>query len=419
MITKYLVFLEKLFLDLRFEPTTARNISQVIGILTLLAISFLLFFLVKQFLLKIVGKWIRKSKTKYDDFFLGRKLERRIAFLIPIYLIKNYLYNFAPDLDTVNSFIIVWTRVGEVITYTGILLSIIDSLSDIYSSFDVSKHKPIKGVIQVIRIILIIICVLLVIAVLTNRNLSNIFIGLGTLSAVLMLVFKDPILGFVGGIQLTSNDMIRIGDWIVKGNADGTVIDMGLTTVKVQNWDNTISTIPTYSLISDPFINWRGMTESGGRRIARSIVIDADTVKFCTPEMLEKYKKYQLVTNYIDTKEAEITEYNKQNNIDTTNLVNGRRQTNLGIFRAYLTAYLKKNPNINHDMTLMVRQKPPTEFGIPMEVYCFSKIKTWTEYEAIQGDIFDHVYAVVKQFDLKVYQKPSSNSLNELLKKMN
>ena len=412
MVTKYLVFLEKLFLDLRFEPAMAKNISQGIGIITLFVISFILFFLMKQFLLKFVGKWIKKSKTIYDDFFLGRKLERRIAFLIPIYLIKNYLYNFAPDLDTINSFIIVWTRVGEVTTYTGILLSIIDSLSDIYSSFDVSKHKPIKGMIQIIRIILIIICVLLIIAVLTNKNLSNIFIGLGTLSAVLMLVFKDPILGFVGGIQLTSNDMIRIGDWIVKGNADGVVIDMGLTTVKVQNWDNTISTIPTYSLISDPFINWRGMTESGGRRIARSFVIDVDTVKFCTPEMLEKYKKFQLVEKYIVKKEEEIAEYNKQNNIDTSNFVNGRRQTNLGIFRAYLTEYLKRNPNINHDMTLMVRQKPSTEFGIPMEVYCFSKIKTWTEYESIQGDIFDHIYAVIKQFDLKIFQRPSSHSIS-------
>ncbi|MBR6439505.1 MAG: mechanosensitive ion channel [Bacteroidales bacterium] len=412
MVTKYLVFLEKLFLDLRFEPAMAKNISQGIGIITLFVISFILFFLMKYFLVKFVGKWIKKTKTVYDDFFLNRKLERRIAFLIPIYLIKNLLYDFAPDLDTINSFIIVWTRVGEVTTYTGILLSIIDSLSDIYSSFDVSKHKPIKGLIQIIRIILIIICVLLIIAVLTNKNLSNIFIGLGTLSAVLMLVFKDPILGFVGGIQLTSNDMIRIGDWIVKGNADGVVTDMGLTTVKVQNWDNTISTVPTYSLISEPFINWRGMAESGGRRIARAFIIDVDTVKFCTPEMLEKYKKFQLVEKYIVKKENEIAEYNKQNNIDTSNLVNGRRQTNLGIFRAYLTEYLKKNPNINHDMTLMVRQKPATEFGIPMEVYCFSKIKTLAEYESIQGDIFDHIYAVIKQFDLKMFQRPSSHSIS-------
>ena len=415
MITeKYLELFTKLFLDLGFESQTAIYIAQSIGIVTLFVLAFLLFFFVKWFLNNVVGKLIRKSKTKYDDFFLGRKLERRIAFLFPIYIIKEFIYNFAPDLDTVNSFIIVWARVGEVTTYTGILLSVLDSLSDIYNSFDVSKNKPLKGLLQVLKIIFILICALLVIAVLTNKNLSNIFIGLGTLSAVLMLVFKDPILGFVGGIQLTSNDMVRIGDWIVKGDADGNVIDIGLTTVKVKNWDNTISTIPTYSLISDPFINWRGMSESGGRRIARSFIIDIDTVKFCTPEMLERYKKFQLVENYIIKKEEEIAEYNKANNIDTTSLVNGRRQTNIGVFRAYLQEYLKQNPNLNHNLTMLVRQKDPTEFGVPMQIYCFSSQTDWVSYEAIQNDIFDHIYAVINQFDLKVYQRPSSYSINLL-----
>ncbi len=241
--------------------------------------------------------------------------------------------------------------------------------------------------------------------------MRDLFIGLGTLSAVMMLVFKDPILGFVGGIQLTSNDMVRIGDWIVKGDAaDGNVIDVGLTTVKVQNWDNTISTIPTYSLITDPFINWRGMSESGGRRIARQIYIDADSVKFCTPEMLERFKKYQLVSKYIADKENEIAEFNKKHDIDTSTLVNGRRQTNLGIFRAYLIEYLKHRDDLNFNMTLLVRQKDPTEFGVPLQVYCFSAKTDWPSYEAIQSDIFDHIYAVISQFDLKVYQKPSSNT---------
>ena len=211
--------------------------------------------------------------------------------------------------------------------------------------------------------------------------------------------------------------MVRIGDWIVKGNADGNVIDMGLTTVKVQNWDNTIATIPTYSLISDPFINWRGMTESGGRRIARSIIIDVDTVKFCTPEMLERYKKFQLVTKYIETKEAEIEEFNKKNDVDTSTLVNGRRQTNLGIFRAYLQEYLKRNPNLNHNLTMLVRQRDPSEYGIPLQIYCFSAKTDWVSYEAIQDDIFDHIYAVVKQFDLKVFQRPSSHSINMMVEK--
>ena len=412
MITKYLAILEKLFLGMKIAGDTSRNLAQVVSILSLLAVSFLLFWLLKWLLKHVVGSLIRLSATKYDDFFLGRKLERRIAFLVPIYMISGLIDIAAPDFDTFNSFVIGLMQICEITTYTGILLSILDSLSDIYNSFDVSKSKPMKGFLQVAKIIAIMVCILLIIGVMTHKDLGNLFIGLGTLSAVLMLVFKDPILGFVGGIQLSANDMVRIGDWIVKGDADGNVIDVGLTTVKVKNWDNTISTIPTYSLISDPFINWRGMNESGGRRIARSIIIDLDTVKFCTPEMLEKYKKFQLVKDYIVKKEAEIAEYNKNHDIDTTSLVNGRRQTNIGIFRAYLQEYLKQNPNLNHNLTMLVRQKDPTEFGVPLQVYCFSAKTDWVSYEAIQNDIFDHIYAVINQFDLKVYQRPSSYSIN-------
>ncbi len=414
MITKYLQILEKLFLGMRLSEEWASNFSQGIGIITLLAVSFGLFFLAKWILKKFVGGFFKKTKTKYDDFFLGKKLEKRIAFLIPVYMIQGLIYAVAPDLDMLDGFIFALARIGEITTFTGIIISITDSVSDIYNSFDVSKNKPMKGFMQVAKIIAIMICILLVIGVIINKDMKDLLIGLGTLSAVLMLVFKDPILGFVGGIQLTSNDMVRIGDWIVKGEADGNVIDVGLTTVKVKNWDNTIATIPTYTLISDPFINWRGMTESGGRRISRSIIIDLDTIKFCTPEMLEKYKKFQLVSKYIDQKEAEIAEYNKKNNIDTTNLVNGRRQTNIGIFRAYLTEYIKQNPNLNHNLTMLVRQKDPTEFGVPLQVYCFSAKTDWLSYEAIQNDIFDHIYAVINQFDLKIYQRPSSYSINML-----
>lgn len=412
MINKYLHILEKLFTSMHINDEIARDLSQGIGIITLLVVSFFLYFVVKQILKKYVGKIIRKTKFKYDDYFLGKKLEKRIAYLIPIYMIQGLIYAVAPDLDMLDAFIYALARIGEITTFTGIVISITDSISEIYNSFDVSKNKPMKGFMQVAKIIAIMICILLVIGVLINKDMSDIFIGLGTLSAVLMLVFKDPILGFVGGIQLTSNDMVRIGDWIMKGNADGNVIDIGLTTVKVKNWDNTISTIPTYSMITDPFINWRGMTESGGRRISRSIIIDIDTIKFCTPEMLEKYKKFQLVTQYIEDKEKEIEEFNRSNNIDTSTLVNGRRQTNLGIFRAYLQAYIKKNPNLNHNLTMLVRQKDPTEFGVPLQIYCFSAKTDWLSYEAIQNDIFDHVYAVVSQFDLKVYQRPSSYSIN-------
>lgn len=411
MIKKYLTFLETIGERIHIGEGYASGIAQVIAIISLAFVCYLLFLGTKFILKKVLWSLIRKSSSKYDDFFLSNGLAIRLSLLAPIFAARSLITEVAPDFATFDSIIIVIARVLEIITYTGILYTISDSLVDIYNSFDVSKSRPIKGFVQVIKTILAIACILLVIATLTNKDIKNLLIGLGTLSAVLMLVFKDPILGFVGGIQLSVNDMVRIGDWIVKGNADGVVTDIGLTTVKVQNWDNTITTIPTYSLITDPFTNWRGMSDSGGRRISRSFVIDADSVKFCTPEMLTRFKQFQLVSRYVTDKEAEIEKYNKENNVDTSSLVNGRRQTNLGIFRAYLKQYLVNNPNINQELTVMVRQKAPTEFGIPIEIYCFSANKEWIAYEDIQSDIFDHVYAVIPKFDLRVYQKPSSYSI--------
>ena len=411
MIKKYLTLLETIGERIHIGEGYASGIAQVIAIISLAFVCYLLFLGTKFILKKVLWSLIRKSSSKYDDFFLSNGLAIRLSLLAPIFAARSLITDVAPDFATFDSIIIVIARVLEIITYTGILYTISDSLVDIYNSFDVSKSRPIKGFVQVIKTILAIACILLVIATLTNKDIKNLLIGLGTLSAVLMLVFKDPILGFVGGIQLSVNDMVRIGDWIVKGNADGVVTDIGLTTVKVQNWDNTITTIPTYSLITDPFTNWRGMSDSGGRRISRSFVIDADSVKFCTPEMLTRFKQFQLVSRYVTDKEAEIEKYNKENNVDTSSLVNGRRQTNLGIFRAYLKQYLVNNPNINQELTVMVRQKAPTEFGIPIEIYCFSANKEWIAYEDIQSDIFDHVYAVIPKFDLRVYQKPSSYSI--------
>lgn len=411
MIKKYLTLLETIGERIHIGEGYASGIAQVIAIISLAFVCYLLFLGTKFILKKVLWSLIRKSSSKYDDFFLSNGLAIRLSLLAPIFAARSLITEVAPDFATFDSIIIVIARVLEIITYTGILYTISDSLVDIYNSFDVSKSRPIKGFVQVIKTILAIACILLVIATLTNKDIKNLLIGLGTLSAVLMLVFKDPILGFVGGIQLSVNDMVRIGDWIVKGNADGVVTDIGLTTVKVQNWDNTITTIPTYSLITDPFTNWRGMSDSGGRRISRSFVIDADSVQFCTPEMLTRFKQFQLVSRYVTDKEAEIEKYNKDNNVDTSSLVNGRRQTNLGIFRAYLKQYLVNNPNINQELTVMVRQKAPTEFGIPIEIYCFSANKEWIAYEDIQSDIFDHVYAVIPKFDLRVYQKPSSYSI--------
>lgn len=413
MFNKYIIFLENLLSKLGLNTTITTYISEAISLITLILITLALYYIILLVIKKTVYVFIQKSQSKRDDILIQNKVFNRICLLIPAFLIRFNIEAAIPSFPTLSSTIILFTKIYEVFIYSRVLDAILTTLNDIYDTYEISKSKPIKGFIQVLKTIIYIICALLIIAILTHKELSNILIGLGTLSAVLMLVFKDPILGFVGGLQLTINDMLRIGDWIVmeKSKADGEVLEIGLTTVKVQNWDKTITTIPTYSLISDSFTNWRGMENSGGRRIARSFVIDIDTVRFCTPEMLERFKKFQLVTQYITDKEKEIEEYNKANNIDNSNLVNGRRQTNLGIFRAYLNAYLANCPYINKDMTFMVRQLSPTETGVPIQIYAFSSNKAWISYENIQSDIFDHVFAVVTMFDLKIYQKPSSNSL--------
>lgn len=416
MFEKYIILLEKTFEKIGLSENLSGVISEIISLITLFLIAIIIYFITILIIKKTVFVFLQKTETKRDDIIIENKFFNRICLLIPAYIIRGLIPISIPSFPLLSSAIIMMTKIYEVFVYSRVIDAILSTLNDIYNTYEVSKSKPIKGFIQVLKIIVYVICLLLIIAILTRKELSNILIGLGTLSAVLMLVFKDPILGFVGGLQLTINDMLRIGDWIVmeKSKADGEVLEIGLTSVKVQNWDKTITTIPTYSLISDSFTNWRGMESSGGRRIARSFVIDADTIKFCTPEMLEKFKKFQLITQYITDKENEIEEYNKRNNIDDSNPVNGRRQTNIGIFRAYLTEYLYHNPYINKDMTFMVRQLAPTEYGIPIQVYAFSSNKIWVNYENIQSDIFDHIFAVVTMFDLKIYQKPSSNTLEKI-----
>jgi miniconductance mechanosensitive channel len=416
MFSKYISFIENLLSKIGLNENVTTYISEAISLITLIVITLVLYHVVFFTIRKTIYIFIEKSESKRDDILIKNKVFRRLCLLVPAYLIRFNIEAAVPSFPVLTSTIILFTKIYEVFVYSRVIDAILSTLNDIYDTYEISKSKPIKGFIQVLKTIIYIVCVLLIIAILTNKELSNILIGLGTLSAVLMLVFKDPILGFVGGLQLTINDMLRIGDWIVmeKSKADGEVLEIGLTTVKVQNWDMTITTIPTYSLITDSFTNWRGMVNSGGRRIARSFVIDIDTVKFCTPEMLERFKKFQLVSQYIIDKEKEIEKYNKQNNIDDSNLVNGRRQTNLGIFRAYLSSYLANCPYINKDMTFMVRQLSPTETGVPIQIYAFSSNKAWIKYENIQSDIFDHVFAVVSMFDLKIYQKPSSNSLEKI-----
>ena len=405
MIEKYIEILKNLSMKLGLSEAFSIGIAETIATLSLILLSLGIYFLVKFILKKTVYMLIQHSTNKYDDLLITNKVISRICLLIPTIITSSLLNEVLPDFPDTAAFLIKLINILEIMICSMVISAFVSTIEDLYNTHEMSKIKPIKGLVQVIKIVLYILTGLVIIAYVLGTKISSIVLSLGTLSAVIILVFQDTIKGFVGSIQLSANDMLRIGDWIVMGPADGSVLEINLTTVKVQNWDNTITTIPTYNMVSSPFTNWRGMSESGGRRIARTINIDVNTIRYCTPEMLEKYKHYALVKDYITQKEEDIAEYNKANQIDTSEILNGRQQTNLGVFRAYIKAYLNNNPKLNHNLMMMVRQMQPTEFGVPLQIYAFSSDKQWINYEEIQSDIFDHIISAAPMFDLKIYQK--------------
>jgi miniconductance mechanosensitive channel len=280
---------------------------------------------------------------------------------------------------------------------------------DIYDRSKLSQGKTIRGYTDAVKIIAYLLAGIFIISTFTDKSPWGIISILGGFTVVLMLVFKDTILGFVASIQLSGHDMVRVGDWIEMGQygADGDVIDVSIHTVKVRNWDKTITTIPTYALVTNSFKNWRGMSESGGRRIKRSLYIDMTSVKFCSDEMLARFEKFELLKEYLHNKKQELIAHNRERQIDSTQIINGRRQTNLGVLRAYIIAYLRNHPKIHQDMTFLVRHLEPTPHGLPIQIYVFSNDQVWANYEAIQADIFDHLLAAVEEFELRVFQNPT------------
>jgi len=413
-ITRYLK-------DWLIDSGLSENLSKVIadysGFLLVIAFAIIIFYIAKLITVRVVNRMAAKSSSHWDDAFVERKVFKRLAYLVPALVIHSSAGYVIPDYPLTLAVVLILIKVYMVTVLMIVVKSVLDASNDIYNSYEISKTRPIKGFIQVAKIFLYVVYAIIIITVLFLRTKGFGWLaGLGAFSAVLLLVFKDPILGFAGGIQLATNDMLRIGDWIEmpKYNADGTVVDITITTVKIQNWDKTITTIPTYFLVSDSYKNWRGMQESGARRLRRHILIDLNSIKFCTAEMLERFSRYEYVADYIASTEARLNEYNKEKRIDPGVMVNGHRQTNIGIFRAYLTAYLKENPYLHQDMSLMVRQLQPTDTGLPLEIYAFSKEQDWEKFEEIQSDIFDHVYAGIKFFDLKLFQSPSGNDFQTL-----
>jgi len=385
--------------------------SVVVGVILLAIIAN---YIARKVLLVSLTLIIRRTKTTWDDALLERRVFHRAAHAAPA-MVFYWLASAFPGFDD----IIQRLAMIYMIVVGGLVINaFLNATLDVYRTMPVAKDRPIKGFVQIGQIIITVLLAIFGIAVMFNQSPFGLLGGLGAMTAVLMLIFKDTILGLVASFQISSSNMVRLGDWIEmpKYGADGDVIDISLYTIKVQNWNKTISSIPTYALISESFKNWRGMEESGGRRIKRAVNIDMSSVKFCSEEMLNRFSKYQYISEYIEKKKKELSDYNSEIKTDLTFLVNGRHMTNVGTFRAYLEAYLKNHPNIHNEMTFLVRQLPPGENGLPIEIYVFSSDQRWASYESIQADIFDHILAILPLFDLTVFQNPTGKDLQILTK---
>ena len=397
------------------EGTMLHLIKMILISASLITFCFLADFLARKTILGIIERIIRKTKNTWDDVLIEQNVFKHVAHIVPALLIgvlASVLYEGHPD------WIVALEKISEIYLTVAFILTIVaffKAFQFYLESRPFLKGKPLDSYMQLIRLIVYILGGIYIISVLIDKSPMGIFSALGAMSVVLMLVFKDTILGFVGSIQIAANDMVKIGDWVEfpKFGADGDVIEIKLQTVKVQNWDKTITTIPTYSFVSDAFKNWRGMSESGGRRIKRSINIDMNSVKFCDEKLLSSLKNIDLLKSYFDKKDHEIEDHNTGKS--HSHSANIRKLTNLGSFRAYLEHFLDDHPFITKDMTFLVRQLPPNEKGLPIEIYVFSSEQRWAYYEAIQADIFDHVIAVLPEFDLKIFQNPTGADFNNLI----
>ena len=386
--------------------------AKLVVVVATAAIAWLAYFVTLRLTLAIIRKMVVRTRTQWDDRLVERGVFDRLAWLVPAAIVYVAAPLFADPFVAglaLDEALMRLTTTWMVLVVIGALSAVLNAAADIYDTLDRKKANSISGFIGGFKLVLWIVGMILCIAAITGRDPSGLVAGIGALTAVLMLVFKDSILGLVASIQIFVNDLVRVGDWIEMPahGVDGDVIAVTLTTIKVQNWDRTISTVPSYCVISESFRNWRGMEESGGRRLKRSFAIDMNSIHFCTREQIERFRKFSLLADYIAAKQVEVEAYNKEHRIDTSEVINGRRLTNLGTFRAYLAEYLRRHPGINDDMTLMVRQLPPTAEGLPIEIYVFCLDKQWENYEALQADIFDHVLSVVVEFDLRVFQGPT------------
>jgi miniconductance mechanosensitive channel len=397
------------------EPT-ANFIGITATIILILLLAYASYWITKRYMVHAIEIIFQRSKNTWDDALVQHGFVRRLSLLMPIIVVYMSADLMLPGQAMTSELFKRLAMVFFVFAGVWMLDAILLAIRDIYNKSDVSFRRPIRGYLDGIKIIAYAMAGIFIVSILTGKSPWGVLSILGGFTVVLMLVFKDTILGFVASIQLSGHDMVRVGDWIEmpKYGADGDVINVTIHTVKVRNWDKTITTIPTYSLVSDAFKNWRGMSESGGRRIKRALHIDMSSIKFCTDEMLERFRKFDLIKHYITEKQKEIAIYNKEHTSNPEQLINGRRQTNIGVFRAYIIAYLKNHPKIHQSMTFLVRHLEPTQYGLPVQIYVFSNDQVWANYEAIQADVFDHLLAAVPEFDLRLFQNPSGYDFSRL-----
>lgn len=411
-----MAFFEPFLSRFDLSPLTTLWVERLLTGFLLLLVCVAANWVSKRIILRVVHRVVIRTKVLWDNHLMDRKVFTRLSHLVPGVLLYYGALLF--DSDGFSEWL---QRMAVAYILFGIAWSVhalLNAAMDIYRGFSFSASRPITGYVQTLQLLLWFATVVFVIASLLNRSPAGFLTGLGALSAVLMLVFKDSIMGLVAGIQITANDMVRIGDWIEmpKYGADGDVIDITLHTVKVQNWDKTVSTLPTHALIQDSFKNWRGMQEAGGRRIKRALMIDLQSVRFCDEALLEKFRDIVLLQPYLQRRQQEISAWNVAQGIDGTCPLNGRRLTNLGTFRAYVEVYLRAHPLIHQQgLTFLVRQLAPTEKGVPIEIYVFVKDIRWVNYEGIQADIFDHLFAAVPWFDLALYQAPAGRDIRKAL----
>ncbi len=400
----------------RFGFESSEQAYVIAAIVVIAATTLLIHWVLHRVVLRFLRISAKESRQVWTQAFYRRKLFTRLMLTLQGVIVYAQARLWLEADQSSLAFIEVVTHLWILLFGLLSLFSLLDTFDDIAITTESGRRLPLRGLFQGLKLVGAIVVLIFALALLIGKSPLILFSGLGAMTAILLLIFKDPILGLVAGIQLSANKMLSLGDWLEmpKYGADGEVIDISLTIVKIRNWDKTITTIPTYALISDSFKNWRGMSESGGRRIKRAIHIDATSVHFLSEDDIARLRKAQLLTDYIEQKCIEIDSYNREQNIDNSSPVNGRRLTNLGTFRAYLTAYLKANPNIHSDMTQMVRQLHPGADGIPVEIYAFTNNTEWLAYENIQADIFDHIFAVLPEFDLRVYQSPTGHDLQQL-----